>query len=115
MPSEWDVNGDGIWSGYRPDVWFAFDAEGFDRDPSGRRTGWRAYAYKPLPGAFWPTNGSADDVAIRLPAPSASAPTAGRTTGSTRSNLAILESLITQADVTIPATRRGAARCRSRP
>ena len=63
VPPEWDVNGDGIWSGYRPDVWFAFDGQGFDRDPSGRRTGWRAYAYKPLPGAFWPTNGSADDVA----------------------------------------------------
>lgn len=104
VPAEWDINGDGVWSGYRPDVWFAFDDEGFDRDPEGRRTGWRAFAYKPLPGAFWPTNGSADDVAIRLPAPFRE-----RTDGTPDDavyalNLAILESLITQADVTIPAT-----------
>ena len=67
-------------------------------------TGWRAFAYKPLPGAFWPTNGSADDVAIRLPAPSASATDGTPDDGVYALNLAILESLITQADVTIPAT-----------
>ncbi len=52
--------------GYRPDLDFAagFDAEGFAVDGSG----WRAFAYKPFPGAFWPTNGSTDDVMIRLPA-----------------------------------------------
>jgi hypothetical protein len=51
--------------GYRPDLDFAagFDEQGFARDGSG----WRAFRYKPFPGAFWPTNGSADDVMIRLP------------------------------------------------
>ncbi|NVB41018.1 hypothetical protein G6O69_24470 [Pseudenhygromyxa sp. WMMC2535] len=52
--------------GYRPDLDFAagFDDRGFARDGSG----WRAFRYKPFPGAFWPTNGSSDDVLIRLPA-----------------------------------------------
>jgi hypothetical protein len=51
--------------GYRPDLDFerGFDARGFAKDQSG----WRALRYKPLPGAFWPTNGSADDVFVRLP------------------------------------------------
>ena len=51
--------------GYRPDLDFAagFDEQGFARDGSH----WRAFRYKPFPGAFWPTNGSADDVMIRLP------------------------------------------------
>ncbi len=52
--------------GYRPDLDFdrGFDAEGFARDGSG----WRAVRYKPFPGTFWPTNGSTDDVFVRLPA-----------------------------------------------
>jgi len=52
--------------GYRPDLDFdrAFDERGFARDGSG----WRAVRYKPLPGSFWPSNGSTDDVFIRLPA-----------------------------------------------
>lgn len=45
------------------DLQAGFDEEGFARDGSG----WRALRYKPFPGAFWPTNGSADDVFIRLP------------------------------------------------
>jgi hypothetical protein len=51
--------------GYRPDLDFAagFDEQGFARDGSA----WRAFRFKPFPGAFWPTNGSADDVMIRLP------------------------------------------------
>lgn len=51
--------------GYRPDLDFegGFDAAGFARDGSG----WRALRYKPFPGTFWPTNGSTDDVFIRLP------------------------------------------------
>jgi len=40
-----------------------FDAEGFARDGSW----WRAFRYKPFPGTFWPTNGSTDDVMLRLP------------------------------------------------
>ncbi len=40
----------------------AFDEYGFARDGSG----WVAFNYKPLPSTFWPTNGSTDDVMIRL-------------------------------------------------
>lgn len=39
------------------------DADGFLVDG----TGWRALRYKPFLGTFWPTNGSTDDVFIRLP------------------------------------------------
>jgi len=41
----------------------AFDVRGFARDGSG----WVAFNYKPLPSTFWPTNGSTDDVMVRLP------------------------------------------------
>ena len=41
----------------------AFDREGFALDGSG----WVAFNYKPFPSTFWPTNGSTDDVMIRLP------------------------------------------------
>lgn len=57
------------WQGYLPDLKNfhsaadAFDAQGFARDGSA----WVAFNYKPLPSTFWPTNGSTDDVAIRLP------------------------------------------------
>jgi len=53
--------------GYRPDLDFrkGFDHAGFARDGSQ----WRAFRYKPFPGAFWPTNGHTDDVMIRLPKP----------------------------------------------
>jgi hypothetical protein len=51
--------------GWIPDLDYTqgFDAAGFARDGSG----WRAFRYKPFPGTFWPTNGSADDVLVRLP------------------------------------------------
>ena len=42
----------------------AFDEEGFAKDGSL----WVAYNYKPFPSTFWPTNGSTDDVMIKLPA-----------------------------------------------
>ena len=41
----------------------AFDEEGFAKDGSH----WIAFSYKPFPSTFWPTNGSTDDVMIRLP------------------------------------------------
>ncbi len=41
----------------------AFDQEGFALDDSQ----WIAFNYKPFPSTFWPTNGSTDDVMIRLP------------------------------------------------
>ncbi len=43
----------------------AFDREGFALDGSH----WVAFNYKPLPSTFWPTNGSTDDVMIRLGEP----------------------------------------------
>jgi hypothetical protein len=74
--------------GYRPDLDFArgFDEEGFARDGSG----WRAFRYKPFPGVFWPTNGNADDVMIRLPE-SFRSRTGKPSIAVYRANLAILE------------------------
>ena len=43
----------------------AFDEQGFAKDGSH----WVAFNYKPLPSTFWPTNGSTDDVMVRLPEP----------------------------------------------
>lgn len=40
----------------------AFDENGQARDGSA----WVAFNYKPMPSTFWPTNGSTDDVMIRL-------------------------------------------------
>ena len=53
-------------AGWRPDLDYrqGFDGAGFARDGSG----WRAFRYKPFAGTFWPTNGSTDDVLLRLPA-----------------------------------------------
>lgn len=67
IPLEWDRNKNGQWDGYTPDAYFNFDGQGFDINPAGQMTGWRAYAYYPFPGTFMPTNGSTDDVLIRLP------------------------------------------------
>ncbi|MEO8701825.1 MAG: hypothetical protein ABI867_17405 [Kofleriaceae bacterium] len=51
--------------GWHPDLDFArgFDPAGFASDGSG----WRAIRYKPFLGSFWATNGSTDDVFVRLP------------------------------------------------
>ncbi|MEZ4229956.1 MAG: hypothetical protein R3B89_12345 [Polyangiaceae bacterium] len=51
--------------GYKPDLDYArgFDELGFALDDSA----WRSLRYKPFPGTFWPMNGSADDVFVRLP------------------------------------------------
>lgn len=57
------------WQGFIPDLQHYADANaaflptGVARDGSG----WVAFNYKPFPGTFWPTNGSTDDVVIRLP------------------------------------------------
>ncbi len=103
-PEGWDINRDGVWSGYRPDVYFRFDPAGYDVRPDSRRTGWRAHGYIPLPGAFWPANDSADDVAIRLPAAFRE-----REDGSVdwvvyETNLAVVEALVKRADVPLPPT-----------
>ena len=57
------------WRGFVPDLSSfntsaaAFDERGLARDGSH----WVAFNYKPFPGTFWPTNGSTDDVVVRLP------------------------------------------------
>ncbi|EDM81800.1 hypothetical protein PPSIR1_05018 [Plesiocystis pacifica SIR-1] len=78
--------------GYRPDLDFAagFDDEGFARDGSH----WRAFTYKPFPGAFWPTNGSTDDVLIRLPERFRQGPDGNESRAIYKLNLAILEATI---------------------
>lgn len=65
----WDANNNKKWDGYIPDIYFNFNEEGFDLDNSGKFTGWRVFAYQPFLGTFWPTNGSTDDVMIRLSKP----------------------------------------------
>lgn len=104
VPPDWDVDGDGQWGGYVPDAFFAFDDEGFDRAPDGRLTGWRAFAYNPLPGTFWPANGSTDDVLIRLPEAWRQDAAGKEDLAVYKTNLAIVEALMTRADVAIPPT-----------
>lgn len=99
VPAEWDFDENGAWAGYVPDCYFSFDAEGFDRDPKGAYTGWRAYAYAPFLGTFWPTNGSTDDVLIKL-ADSFMRDADGKFSLEVyKLNLAIVEALIKQTDV----------------
>jgi hypothetical protein len=100
-PTGWDVNGNGVWDGYRPDAYFHFDAEGYDLAPDASRTGWRAFAYLPLPGSFSPASGSTDDVLIRLPTPYRQDARGNTDWTAYRVNLAVVEALITRADVAI--------------
>src|SRR3984957_2941932 len=100
-PAEWDANSNGRWDGFTPDVRFAFDEQGFDHGPDGVPNGWRAFAYYPFVGTFFPTNGSADDVLIRLD-PALREDAGGHfDTRIYVVNLAIVEALITRADVAI--------------
>ncbi len=87
-----------------PTCSFRFDEAGFDLRPDGSRSGWRAFAYAPFPGTFFPTNGAADDVLIRLD-PELGLDATGHADGGVYAlNLAIVESLIKRADVAIPVT-----------
>lgn len=101
VPAGWDFNGDGEWSGYIPDCYFSFDSDGFDRTAGGDYTGWRAYAYAPFLGTFWPTNGSADDVLIRLPEDFRRDANGSFSLEVYKLNLAIVESLIKMRDTAI--------------
>ncbi len=68
----------------------AFDKYGFAKDGSH----WVAFNYKPMPSTFWPTNGSTDDVMIRL-APRFRQDKSGRYSRDVyRANLAIVEATI---------------------
>ncbi|RRQ19891.1 hypothetical protein D5687_11045 [Guyparkeria sp. SCN-R1] len=88
------------WDGFIPDLddlhlaGGAFDEHGFARDGSG----WVAFNYKPLPSTFWPTNGSTDDVLLRLPEhfrqASECSGEGGYSVDAYRANLAILEAAI---------------------
>lgn len=101
LPAAWDTNDNGEWDGFLPDCYFNFDAQGFDRDPSGDYTGWRAFAYAPFPGTFWPTNGSTDDVLIRLPLAFRLNQQGLFDLTVYRLNLAIVEALIKRQDIAI--------------
>ncbi len=104
VPQEWDVDQDGVWDGYTPDCYFNFDTEGFDRNPDGIDTGWRAFSYTPFLGTFWPTNGSTDDVIIRL-ADTMRQDAAGHYSRDVyKLNLAIVEAMITRKDIAIDST-----------
>ncbi|MBN2816588.1 MAG: hypothetical protein JXQ67_07885 [Campylobacterales bacterium] len=101
LPDAWDVNGDGAWNGYLPDCQFNFDAQGFDRDANESYTGWRAFAYAPFLGTFWPTNGSFDDVLIRLPNSMQQDSNGTFSLEVYTINLAIVEALIKREDIAI--------------
>jgi len=110
-PDAWDHKSDGKWSGYVPDARFRFDERGYDRLEDGGYTGWRAFAYYPLPGTFWPTNGSMGDVMIRLP-PAFRQDSAGAFSLPVyEANLAVVEALVTRKDVPIDATDEALAGC----
>ena len=72
----------------------AFDEIGFAKDGSH----WVAFNYKPLPSTFWPTNGSTDDVMIRLPAPFRNDKSGQYSADIYKANLAILEAKIKGKD-----------------
>lgn len=104
LPAEWDVNGNGRWDGFTPDVAYNFDAEGFDTGADGGLTGWRAFAYYPVNGTFWPTNGSTDDVMIRLPDAYRTAEDGKPDREVYKLNLTIVEALIRRQSVPIAPT-----------
>jgi hypothetical protein len=103
LPSAWDGQGDGKWDGFVPDVWYRFDEQGFDLRPDGVPSGWRAFASYPVPGAFLPTNGAAGDVLVRLDPVLRQDATGAPDRSVYVANLAIVEALITRADVPIDA------------
>ena len=65
----------------------AFDEHGFANDGSH----WVAFNYKPFPSTFWPTNGSTDDVMIRLPETFRTDEAGAYSADVYRANLAIVE------------------------
>ncbi len=105
LPKAWDFDSDGQWSGYIPDCYYHFDEHGLDHAPDGHYTRWAAFAYMPFLGTFWPTNGSTDDVLIRLPESFGKRDSQSSFDPLTyRTNLAIVQSLIQRKDAPIEAT-----------
>lgn len=85
----------------------AFDAEGVAKDGSY----WVAFNYKPQPSTFWPTNGSTDDVMVRLPEAfrQASCSGSGYSRDTYLANLAIMEAAIKELDrISLPAVDENA-------
>ncbi|KFE36425.1 hypothetical protein [Thioclava atlantica] len=77
----------------------AFDENGLAKDGSW----WVAFNYKPQPSTFWPTNGSTDDVLIRLPAPFYTTETGAQSVDLYFANLALIEIAFQDLDrVTLP-------------
>lgn len=72
----------------------AFDENGFARDGSH----WVAFNYKPFPSTFWPTNGSTDDVMIRLPEAFRTNKQGEYSADVYKANLAILEAKLKDYD-----------------
>ncbi len=103
-PAAWDVDGDATWGGFVPDCHFAFDDDGFDHDANGKKSGWRAFAYAPMPGMFWPTNGSAGDALVRLPLAYRTDVEGHASDSIYKLNLAILEAYTRRTNVTIAST-----------
>ena len=103
LSPQWDLAYDGtkdkVWSGYIPDCYFNFDEEGFDKDNKGTFTGWRVFAYTPFLGTFWPTNGSTDDIMIRLPKSMMQDEKGNFSKEIYKINFAIVESMIKKQDV----------------
>ncbi|BBP43870.1 hypothetical protein [Thiosulfativibrio zosterae] len=104
LPENWDYDGNGKWDGYTPDCYYHFDSEGYDQDPSGKDTGWRAFAYSPFLGTFWPTNGSTDDVLIRLPESMRQDSQGQYSREVYNLNLSIVLAMIQRQNITIPET-----------
>lgn len=104
VPPGWDIDDDGSWDGYVPDASFRFDARGFDLAPDGSPTGWRSFAYYPFLGTFFPTNGSTDDVLIRLPDAFRTNDAGAYDALVYETNLSVVEALIRRADVLVEPT-----------
>jgi hypothetical protein len=99
VPIKWDFNKNNRWDGYIPDCYFNFDSHGFDKNLDGEYTGWRAFAYYPFLGTFWPTNGSTDDVLIRLAKPFMHDENGNFDIEVYKINLLVVESLIKQKTI----------------
>ncbi|WP_297890055.1 hypothetical protein [Sulfurihydrogenibium sp.] len=93
------------WLGYVPDCYFNFDNDGFDINPkTNSYTGWVAYKYYSFLGTFWPTNGSTDDVLIRLPQEFRLDNNGNFNKEVYKINISILETIVKQQDVELDYT-----------